>query len=107
MDLYNAFTFLIVLSAIFGFINYKYLKLPQTIGVMIISIISSLVLVALGSLYPSLIQNAKETVIGIDFSSILMKVMLSFLLFAGAIQLDAKKLADEKLPIIVFSILGV
>ncbi|MEO8665620.1 MAG: sodium:proton antiporter, partial [Ignavibacteria bacterium] len=107
MALYNAFTILIVLSAIFGFINYKYLKLPATIGVMIISIISSLVLVALGNLYPSLIQNAKETVEGIDFSSILMRVMLSFLLFAGAIQLDAKKLADEKLPIIVFSILGV
>lgn len=107
MGLYNAFTFLIVLSAIFGFINYKYLKLPATIGVMIISIISSLVLVALGNLYPSLIQNAKETVAGIDFSSILMRVMLSFLLFAGAIQIDAKKLADEKLPIIVFSILGI
>lgn len=74
---------------------------------MIISIISSLMLVALGNLYPSLIQSAKETVAGIDFSSILMRVMLSFLLFAGAIQLDAKKLADEKLPIIVFSILGV
>ncbi len=107
MGLYNAFTFLIVLSAIFGFINYKYLKLPPTIGVMIISIISSLVLVALGNLYPSLIQSAKETVAGIDFSSILMRIMLSFLLFAGAIQIDAKKLADEKLPIIVFSILGI
>ena len=107
MELYHAFAILIVLSAAYGYINHKYLRLPVTIGIMIIALVSSLLIVAIGSIDPSFKKDAINALQKVDFSQILLNVMLSFLLFAGAININFGSLRKERYPVIVFATIGV
>jgi CPA1 family monovalent cation:H+ antiporter len=97
----------VVLSAVFGYINHRFVKLPGTIGIMIISIIASLVVVAIGSVSPQFFNKTIEAINLIDFHTILMKIMLSFLLFGTAIRIDSKRLRSERISIVTFSTIGV
>ncbi|MEO6454698.1 MAG: cation:proton antiporter, partial [Ginsengibacter sp.] len=107
MLIYNLITIIIVFTAIFGYINFKYIKLPGTIGIMLISLVASLLLIGIGLLYPSFFIETKRLVSAIDFHTALMKVMLSFLLFAGAIHIDLNMLKKQIMPIVTFSTIGV
>lgn len=107
MEVYNLITIIIVLTAVFGYINFRFLKLPATIGIMIISIVASLVIVGIGFFNPDFFKKTTDLITTIDFHTALMKVMLSFLLFAGAIHIDLNKLKKEWLSIISFSTIGV
>lgn len=107
MDIFTIITILISLSAVFGYINVRFLKLPVTIGLMIISILFSLAVLAIGIVNPEVIDMEKKLISQIDFQTVLMEVMLSFLLFAGALHVDFSQLKAQKAPIIVFATLGV
>lgn len=107
MQVYNLITIIIVLTAVFGYFNFKFLKLPATIGIMIISIIASLLVVGIGYFNPDFFKRTTDIIRAIDFHTALMKVMLSFLLFAGAIHIDINKLKKESTAIIAFSTIGV
>jgi monovalent cation:H+ antiporter, CPA1 family len=107
MEIYNVITIVVVLSAVFGYINHRFVKLPGTIGIMIISIIASLVVVAIGSVSPQFFNKTIEAINLIDFHTILMKIMLSFLLFGAAIRIDSKRLRSERISIVTFSTIGV
>ncbi len=107
LQVYNLITIIIVLTAIFGYINFKYIKLPATIGIMIISIVASLIIVGIGFFNPQFFKKTTELIRTIDFHTALMKVMLSFLLFAGAIHIEVNKLKKESASIIAFSTIGV
>ncbi len=107
MQVYNLITIIIVLTAVFGYINSKYIKLPATIGIMIISLIASLVVIGIGFFNPEFFRKTTEAMSTIDFQTALMKVMLSFLLFAGAIHIDSSKLKTEGVSILVFATIGV
>lgn len=107
MQVYNLITVIIVLTAVFGYINFKFLKLPATIGIMIISIVASLGIVCVGLVSPDFFKATTDIISTIDFHTALMKVMLSFLLFAGAIHIDINKLKKESVSIITFSTIGV
>lgn len=107
MQVYNLISIIIVLTAIFSYVNFKILKLPATIGIMIISIAASVLIISIGYFSPSFFKQVTDLVATIDFHTALMKVMLSFLLFAGAIHIDIDKLKNEKLSIITFSTIGV
>lgn len=107
MNFFHVVSVLIVLSAVFGYINYRFLRLPHTIGMMLIALITSLGLVGLGYLNIGFKQEVAKAIKGIDFSYILLNVMLSFLLFAGAINVNSKRLLESKYPIMIFATLGV
>ena len=107
MQIYNIITLIIVLTAIFGYINLRFIKLPRTIGIMIISLIASLVVISMGATSPAFFERTKQEISLIDFQTLLLKVMLSFLLFAAAIHIDSKKLKSERVSIITFSTIGV
>lgn len=107
MDLFHAFTILIVLSAVFGYINERFFKLPITIGLMLIALIMSLIMVVIGEFYPEFFKESVELIKGINFTKVLMEILLSFLLFAGALHVDVKTLAQERWPIIIFATIGV
>ncbi len=107
MQVYNLITIIIVLTAVFGYINFRFLKLPGTIGIMIISIVASLAIVGVGLFSPHFFKKTTDVISAIDFHTVLMKVMLSFLLFAGAIHIDINKLKKESASIITFSTIGV
>ncbi|HEY8660306.1 MAG TPA: sodium:proton antiporter [Hanamia sp.] len=107
MEIYNIITLIIVLTAIFGYINFRFIKLPGTIGIMLISLIASLVVIGIGTIFPIFFAKTIESIKTIDFNIIVLKIMLSFLLFAAAIHIDVKKLKSERMAIITFSTIGV
>lgn len=108
MELYYSFSVLIVLASVFAYINHRYFKLPQTIGIMLMAIGVSLV-VRFGGHYffPTLQTELLDLVSGIDFTEILMGAMLNFLLFAGAIHIDFADLKSQLAPIVTFSTISV
>ena len=107
MDYYAIASILIVLSALFGYINVKFLKLPITIGLMLITIIFTLVVIFVAQFDDSLLLREKALIDKIDFETILLDVMLSFLLFAGALHTNFAQLKVQRWPVLVFATLGV
>ncbi|HEX8657044.1 MAG TPA: sodium:proton antiporter [Hymenobacter sp.] len=99
MELYNTLALLIVLAAVFGYVNHRFLKLPGTIGLMVLALISSLLAIGLGKLGVHWVLKAGELVRTIDFHTVLMQVMLSFLLFAGALHVDLRALGKEGMAV--------
>lgn len=107
MDYYLIAAVLVTLSAVFGYINVRFLKLPNTIGLMLITIIYTLVVFALSYYDDTLLQAEVELVRQIDFRDLLMDHMLSFLLFAGAMHTNFQQLRVQRWPIFLFATLGV
>lgn len=106
MDYYSIATLLIVLSSVFGYINVRFLKLPTTIGLMLITISFTTVLLIIGQFNDALLLREKEFISNIDFETILLDVMLSFLLFAGALHTNFEQLKVQRAPVLVFATLG-
>jgi Na+:H+ antiporter len=106
MEIYNIIIIIVVLAAIFGYINHRFIKLPGVIGIMLISMIASLVVIGLGKLSTHIFSETIRSISAIDFNIVVLKVFLSFLLFAGAIHIDLKKLRRERISIIIFSTIG-
>jgi len=107
MDYYLIITALVTLSAIFGYINVRFLKLPNTIGLMLITIIYTLVVFALSHFDDTLLQAEVAFIKQIDFKELLLDHMLSFLLFAGALHTNFQQLKVQRWPILLFATLGV
>ncbi|GAB3999837.1 sodium:proton antiporter [Spirosoma daeguense] len=107
MELYYSFSVLIVLTAIFSYVNERFLKLPSTIGIMLMAMLVSIALVITGNIFPNLFNNFSRFIANLDFTEILMGAMLNFLLFAGAIHVRLKDLREQRAPIIVFSTISV
>ncbi|RZV64353.1 MAG: sodium:proton antiporter [Flavobacteriaceae bacterium] len=107
MDYYSIATILIVLSAVFGYINVRFLKLPITIGLMVITILFTLVILALSYFDDTLLLRERELISQIDFRTVLLDIMLSFLLFAGALHTNFEQLKIQRGPVLVFATLGV
>jgi len=105
MSFYQLLSLLILLAAVFSFVNYKLLKWPQTIGVMVISLLTSILIVFLGPHFESL-ELLGKSVAGIDFNALLMKIMLGFLLFAGGFHIDATCLKQQGLPVLILATVG-
>ena len=107
MDAYLIATILIFLSAIFGYINVRFLKLPNTIGLMMITIVFTLIVIAISYVDPTLLNFEKEIISKINFREVLLDEMLSFLLFAGALHTNFNQLKIQRWPVLAFSTLGV
>lgn len=106
MKIQEILTITIVLSAVFAYINHRLIKWPPTIGIMALSLLSSILLATLGS-RSLLSEKAIQLANSVDFEDVLMNFMLSFLLFAGAIHIDANKLKKERWPVMVLATLGI
>ncbi|WP_138934338.1 cation:proton antiporter [Roseovarius arcticus] len=100
---------LIVLAGVFGAINYLFLRLPSSIGIMIVALVASFGLLGLDALVPSLgiAAESRRIVTGIDFSDALLEGMLGLLLFAGALHVKMSDLRAEWLPVLLMATLGV
>jgi monovalent cation:H+ antiporter, CPA1 family len=107
MNLFNIITYLIVLSSVFGYINVRFLKMPGTIGLMVLSLIFSIIMLLVNYIDPQLFRSAEAVVQQINFTSVLLNVMLSFLLFAGALHTDSSLMRKESRTILLFAVMGV
>jgi CPA1 family monovalent cation:H+ antiporter len=98
---------LIVLAAVFNYLNYTLLKLPPAIGAMALALVASLLLVLVGLAIPGLEQRARALVARIDLSQAFLQGMLGFMLFAGSLHINLDELAARKWPVAVLSTVGV
>jgi CPA1 family monovalent cation:H+ antiporter len=106
MDFLDITAILLTLAALFAYINHRWIKLPVTIGIMLISLIMSLVMIAVGQFIPAFDDSAKAFVESIDFNKALMNCMLSYLLFAGALHVNLTELKQQKRIVAIMATLG-
>ncbi|QQL51151.1 cation:proton antiporter [Mucilaginibacter ginkgonis] len=107
MNLFVIIAFLVIVSAGYSYLNARFIKLPTTIGIMLIATIVSILIIVLDSINPSFSKYLTDLSRNIDFSEVVLNVMLGFLLFAGSFNLDAAKLKREMRPVLVLSTVGV
>ncbi len=100
----------LTLAGLFGFVSYRVLRLPPTVGTMVLALLLSGVLLmasAASSGAARTLSQAAEAAIGqLDFSTLVLHGMLAFLLFAAALSLDVEQLAREKVAVAALSIVG-
>ena len=99
---------LLTLASIFGVVNHRTLRLPSTIGVLLISLLVSVVMLAADPLIPGYdLQAIAQSLLGtIDLPQVLLNGVLSFLLFAGALQVDLGQLWARKLSVVALALVG-
>ncbi len=108
MELYYSFSVLIVLASIFAYVNLRYLKLPSTIGIMLIAILVSVCIRFVGDeFFPKATKDLYALFTDLDFTEILMGAMLNFLLFAGALHVNFGDLKNQKSAIMTYSTISV
>lgn len=107
MELYYSLSVMIVIASFFAYLNVRFLKLPSTIGVMIIAMAASIMLVSFGSSIPDIEHRISSLLHSFDFTEVLMGAMLNFMLFAGAIHINLRDLNEQRTPIMTFSTISV
>ncbi|MCK5273679.1 MAG: sodium:proton antiporter [Alphaproteobacteria bacterium] len=109
IDIVKLAAAILTLSAVFGYINHRWLKFPHTIGLVVIALLASMGTIAVDLMVPAL--HLKATAAGllgrIDLTETLMHGMLSLLLFAGAMHVNLDILAERKWAIGSMATIGV
>jgi len=100
---------LIAIAALAGYINHRVLRLPYTSGTLAIALASSFLIVAADLMFPEwhMRPAVARFLADIDFNAMLMRGMLGFLLFAGALHVDLQGLLANKLTIGSLSTVGI
>jgi monovalent cation:H+ antiporter, CPA1 family len=109
VKLFQIIAVLMTLSAAFGYLNHRFIKLPTTIGIMLVSMAVSVGMVVLGHtsrLGLGIEEQWLELVRSIDFNETLLVGMLGFLLFAGALHIDLNELLQQKWEIAILATIG-
>lgn len=98
------------LAALFGYLSHRVLRLPTTVGTMVLALLLSGALLLLGSMGGGmgvmLSHAAAVAVHRLNFGQLVLHGMLAYLLFAAALQLDLRALADETLPVAALATVG-
>lgn len=103
----QSFSIIFSIAAFFSFVNYKWLKLPATIGLMLMSLATIIVITVSKGIFPEFYLFFCDIVTGSDFKTLLFDGILSFLLFAGALHVNIEDLEKEKWSILLFATLSV
>ena len=107
--IFNLVALLVTLAAVFGYLNHRWLRLPHTIGLVVIALAVSVVILVSDAVFPILGLEAavRGLLTDIDFEDTLMKGLLSFLLFAGALHVDLDALLDRRWAISILATVGI
>jgi CPA1 family monovalent cation:H+ antiporter len=98
---------LVVLAAVFSYVNYTLLRLPPAIGLMALTLAASLLLVLAGQAFPGLERRAAAAVASVDLGEAFLHGMLGFMLFAGALHVNLDALARRKWTVTLLATAGV
>lgn len=107
MHLFLIIALLVIVSALYSYINARFLKLPGTIGIMALAIMGSILTIIVDNLDPKIASYLTLLAKNINFSTTVLNIMLGFLLFASAFNLNVRKLKREMRPVLLLSTLGV
>ena len=105
--MFHSFSIIFLLAAVISVINHRWIKLPSTIGSLVLALVVSGILISSQFVDPVFYHETCSLVQASNFSELLLDMMLSFLLFAGAIHIDLRKLLDQKKSILTFASIGV
>ena len=100
--------FLLVLTAVLGFWNHRVLRLPMSVGLLVSAFGGTLLLLLVDPLLPSIDIKAaiRGILAAINFPATLLRVLLAFLLFAGALEVDFAELIQRKWTILALAAVG-
>lgn len=106
---FDAAAILIVLAAVLGYVNHRFLRLAPSVGLTVMGALASLIVIGLDRLLPgnNLGRGVVDFINGVDFHATLMNGLLSFLLFAGALHVDWSELRRGRWPTLALSTGGV
>ena len=107
MSLFDMIAILLTLAALFSLINYKTIKLPNGIGIMLIGLLMSIALIGINKLGLFSTEGIQDIFADIDFYNTVLNGMLSFLLFAGALHVNINRLAELADTIAILATIGV
>jgi CPA1 family monovalent cation:H+ antiporter len=109
VTIFELLAVVITVTAVLGFANQRWLRLPTVIGVTIAGLVTSVGVLALGAsgLVGGGAEFAEDILARIDFDALLMQGMLGALLFAGALEVDVGELWRQKWTILVLATAGV
>ncbi len=107
MNLLDIFAVLFLLTAVFGYINHRFIKLPRTIGLMLMSLILAFTMIIMRRYGLMEFEPLEKMIRQIDFYKILIEGVLGFMLFAGALHVDINNLRERQWSIFVFATIGV
>jgi len=105
---FDLLALLLVLAAVFGYLNHRILRLPLTVGLLLLALLSAVVLIAVGAAFPQLgLKLAIRSLLaGVNLPVALLNGFLSFLLFAGALEVDFQELLARKWTILALAVFG-
>lgn len=107
MDIYASASIILTSAIGVGYLNHRYIKMPPSIAIMASALLLSACLLTLDALgYHSIKQTAARFLSHINFHDLLINGMLSFLLFAGALNIDINELVDQKWEVGTLATLG-
>lgn len=109
MDILNLFSLVILVTSIFSFLNCRFLKLPSSIGLMLGSILFSVLLIVLGELglLGDYLDWGRDIIRKVKFDEIVLHGMLCLLLFAGALHVNFEDILKNKYTIGLLATVGV
>ncbi len=107
MTIFQIIAIVFTFAAMGGYVNYKLFRLPSTIGHMVFALIFSVLVLAAGKIGIFDVEIIREMIGRIDFSDLVLHGMLSFLLFAGALQINLNDLKNVRLPVSILATFGV
>jgi len=107
MRLFDLMAVLVVLAAMFSYLNLRFMKLPTSTGLMALSLGFSVAVVVAGRFAPGVVHGVRSLAGQFDFNEALLHGMLGFLLFAGALHVDLGELARQRWPIAALATVGV
>ncbi|MHB2210943.1 cation:proton antiporter [Methylobacterium sp. CM6257] len=108
LSIFDLAALLLTLSALFGWLNRRFVRLPHSIGLLILGLVASLLLVLLDLVFPEqhLYEDLTQALQQIDFTQVVMNGMLAFLLFAGALNLNLEAMRERAWPIALLALVA-
>lgn len=107
MTIFQLLGLVTTIIAVFGYINHRFIKMPDTLGITAVGLVVSTILVLIGHHEPMAVEWAQKLVASIDFSEVVFHGMLPMLLFASSLHVNVAEIAKEKAPILVLATVGV
>jgi CPA1 family monovalent cation:H+ antiporter len=109
LSAFDLIAILIVLTAIFGWLNHVFIGLPHAIGLLVMGLVSSLILIGVEIALPniSLYEDLRLLLRQIDFQEAVLNGMLAFLLFAGALHVNLAILKSRAWAVGLMATVGV
>ncbi len=107
MSLFELIGLMLTATAVLGYVNHRWIHLPETVGITFMGLLATLVLTAIGGVVPGAVRWAASFATRLDVTQIVFHGLLSVLLFAGSLHVDLADLARQRLPVLLLSTVGV